>query len=850
MGIISYAQNFEDVLLWRALGHIEQGCYIDIGAHDPIIDSVSKAFHEHGWRGIHVEPLPIYCDALRSDRPDETVLQAAVAAKTGILRFYEIPDTGISTGNEAIAQSHRERGFRINEINVPCVTLAQVFQLVKGDVVHWLKIDVEGLEEQVLQGWGGTSLRPWIVVVESTLPLTQDEVFSAWEALLLEKGYRCVYFDGLNRYYLVEEQSALESAFRSGPNVFDGFQLNGTASNTFTLHVAQRIRDELGGQIELLKQQALLHKTDERRLAEAHEHSERLKQALQSEQAANLLNQNAAKALALQCEHRARIETEDQLRTAMQREQQFTAQLLAAKDQLQQLELARNAREQQLQEQLIQSEQQSKQEIEARLRTATLREQEFSSQWLAAKDQLHQLEEARWAREQVLQEQLVQVEQQARQEIEAQLRTATHREQVYTAQLKQLESEHRNRQVALLERLAQNESQSRLESEAHFQRMLEREQAVAEQLLALRQQAAEELSRQAIELQSQHEERRLAWDVREKALYQEISDRSIEAQALRHANELQDQKHCSEVRAHAATEAGLRAEIEAIEQANIELRQNLQLVQECLSNIQGSLSWRVTSPLRKLWYRFVSEPSKISPSLITRINSLGKQTDHIPVAVSGIAASANLHGTPSTATDATIVNNIELHSTEQTMTPIHHVQDLLKLSGERMVRASYSKLLGRDPDTAGLAHYSNRLQQGYGRTRVLVEIASSEEARIKAVDLPGLKELVQVFEANRSWWRRLITPQNRYEQSLNRVEELLDALRENAQQAEQRLHARLVRLEEAILALQSGVGPGMGPGGRTQVQLAGELVQPQSLHGQGQRGQLWLKRLQSIQGRK
>ena len=73
MGIISYAQNFEDVLLWRALGHIEHGCYVDIGAHDPVVDSVSKVFYEHGWRGIHVEPLPVYCDALRRDRPDETV---------------------------------------------------------------------------------------------------------------------------------------------------------------------------------------------------------------------------------------------------------------------------------------------------------------------------------------------------------------------------------------------------------------------------------------------------------------------------------------------------------------------------------------------------------------------------------------------------------------------------------------------------------------------------------------------------------------------------------------------------------------------------------------------------------
>ena len=40
----SYAQNFEDLMLYRALGHLERGFYIDIGAQHPKIDSVSKAF--------------------------------------------------------------------------------------------------------------------------------------------------------------------------------------------------------------------------------------------------------------------------------------------------------------------------------------------------------------------------------------------------------------------------------------------------------------------------------------------------------------------------------------------------------------------------------------------------------------------------------------------------------------------------------------------------------------------------------------------------------------------------------------------------------------------------------------
>ena len=55
MSIVSYAQNFEDVLLWRALGDVVGARYLDIGAQNPVVDSVSLAFYQAGWRGVHVE---------------------------------------------------------------------------------------------------------------------------------------------------------------------------------------------------------------------------------------------------------------------------------------------------------------------------------------------------------------------------------------------------------------------------------------------------------------------------------------------------------------------------------------------------------------------------------------------------------------------------------------------------------------------------------------------------------------------------------------------------------------------------------------------------------------------------
>src|SRR4026208_224659 len=101
MSFVSYAQNFEDVMLWRALKHIEKGLYVGVGAQPPVIGLFSKAFYERGWRGIHIEPVPQYAELLRQDRPDETVLQVALGDTEGMLELNVIPDTGLSTAVDA-----------------------------------------------------------------------------------------------------------------------------------------------------------------------------------------------------------------------------------------------------------------------------------------------------------------------------------------------------------------------------------------------------------------------------------------------------------------------------------------------------------------------------------------------------------------------------------------------------------------------------------------------------------------------------------------------------------------------------------------------------------------------------
>ena len=222
---LSYAQNYEDVLLWRALGHIKEGCYLDIGACDPIADSVSKAFYLAGWRGVHVDPSVTCADALRKDRPDEIVIQAVVADEPGFVTFYEFPDTGLSTCVEEFADRHRAAGHVCEVSTAPVIALAELLDLAAGPDLHWLKIDVEGFERKVLSSWGQSFVRPWVLVIESTEPNSQIQTQCEWLDLVHELGYHEVTFDGLSRFFVSDAHCELDAAFIANPNIFDSFNV-------------------------------------------------------------------------------------------------------------------------------------------------------------------------------------------------------------------------------------------------------------------------------------------------------------------------------------------------------------------------------------------------------------------------------------------------------------------------------------------------------------------------------------------------------------------------------------------------------------------------------------------------
>jgi len=231
--MISYAQNFEDVVLERVFHATPAGRYIDIGAYDPEIDSVTKHFYDRGWAGVNVEPISSFHHKFVEQRPRDLNLNVAVGSRVGEVEFHEWGDTGLSTYTEVFDPTVLvEMGIERTTKVVSLTTLAEIARQAGWVEVDFLKIDVEGAERDVLLGGDWRNFRPRVILLEAIKPKLPgcdphsfEPTWPEWEGLLLENGYEYALFDGLNRFYHRSEEPQLRGPLSYPANITDGFVL-------------------------------------------------------------------------------------------------------------------------------------------------------------------------------------------------------------------------------------------------------------------------------------------------------------------------------------------------------------------------------------------------------------------------------------------------------------------------------------------------------------------------------------------------------------------------------------------------------------------------------------------------
>lgn len=211
---LSHAQNREDLVLAGLLKTLETGFYVDVGANHPEHDSVTLLFYERGWSGINIEPNPDLHQLLARLRPRDINLDCGLSSAPGVMRLRCYDQLhGLSSfsreSQAAMAGDRPTATYRDLQCRVD--TLAAVLARHRLDgPVHFLKIDVEGLELEVLLGNDWQRFRPWVLCIERTLDAARR---AAIAALLSAHRYQAVFDDGINDFWVADEHLDLWHGF-------------------------------------------------------------------------------------------------------------------------------------------------------------------------------------------------------------------------------------------------------------------------------------------------------------------------------------------------------------------------------------------------------------------------------------------------------------------------------------------------------------------------------------------------------------------------------------------------------------------------------------------------------------
>lgn len=184
----AYSQEGEDVILLRLFQELEDGFYVDVGAHHPHRFSNTQLLYERGWHGINVDATPGSMSAFQKLRPRDINIEAAVGpAGEGPRTFYAFNEGALNSFDEDLSRRRLDNPYGhaiTGEYQISFVPLADLLNehLPSGIGINVMTVDVEGYDLQVLgsNDWG--RFRPQYVLAEcyGVLPrdLPQDRVYT------------------------------------------------------------------------------------------------------------------------------------------------------------------------------------------------------------------------------------------------------------------------------------------------------------------------------------------------------------------------------------------------------------------------------------------------------------------------------------------------------------------------------------------------------------------------------------------------------------------------------------------------------------------------------------------------
>lgn len=186
----SQSQHGQETLVGALMYPGVKGYYVDVGARCGVFISNTARLDAMGWDGICVEPHPDLFAQLQVNRPKPRLYNVAASSQDADgLEFIQLKQGAM--GRSGLASTYRDSKWYEQtphvRIKVSARTLTSILDEAQApQFIHYLDIDVEGHELDVLKGLDFAKYDFGIVGVE-TLPALPDH--EAIKELMMASGY-------------------------------------------------------------------------------------------------------------------------------------------------------------------------------------------------------------------------------------------------------------------------------------------------------------------------------------------------------------------------------------------------------------------------------------------------------------------------------------------------------------------------------------------------------------------------------------------------------------------------------------------------------------------------------------
>lgn len=158
-----YSQYKQDEILEKTLFKgFKDGFYVDVGAYDGISINNTLYFHlNNNWKGINIEPIKEIYEKLTENRTNDININCAVANNDGYMKFYKntcytemlsgLVDTFDERHLQRLISENNSTNSTTEIIDVETKKLETIFDIYNVKHIHYLTIDVEGAEFEVIK---------------------------------------------------------------------------------------------------------------------------------------------------------------------------------------------------------------------------------------------------------------------------------------------------------------------------------------------------------------------------------------------------------------------------------------------------------------------------------------------------------------------------------------------------------------------------------------------------------------------------------------------------------------------------------------------------------------------------